>query len=98
ASSKSWPSLKGSAASTAWLSACVIAVASFGPSASRLIGSHPDPADCAGLAAPSRDRSPSKELLLKRSPVPQNRCYRQRTRKGGPVTERARREYAEAVR
>lgn len=30
--------------------------------------------------------------------VPQNRCYRAKHRKGGAVTERARREYAEVVR
>src|SRR5207247_10610460 len=46
----------------------------------------------------STARSASKEALPKRSTVPQNGCYQTSTRKGGPVTERARREYAEAVR
>src|SRR5215467_15267726 len=46
---------------------------------------------------PSRVRSPSKEVLPKRKGVPQNRCYH-RHRKGGPVTERGRHEYAEVMR
>src|SRR5207249_4143888 len=45
----------------------------------------------------ARARSPSKESLLKRRSMPQNRCYRTH-RKGGAVTERARREYAAALR
>src|SRR3990172_7123062 len=45
----------------------------------------------------SSPRSPSKQVLPKRTRVPQNRCY-QGHRKGGPVTERARREYAEVLR
>src|SRR5262250_2475050 len=42
-------------------------------------------------------RSPSKEVLPKAKGLPQNRCYH-RHRKGGPVTERGRREYAEVMR
>src|SRR5207249_5177494 len=45
----------------------------------------------------SMGRSPSKESLLKRRSMPQNRCYRTH-RKGGAVTERARLEYAAALR
>src|SRR5215470_16852046 len=47
--------------------------------------------------ASSSGRSPSKEVLLKAKGLPQNRCYH-RHRKGGPVTERGRREYAEVMR
>src|SRR5215831_18867925 len=42
-------------------------------------------------------RSPSKEVLPERKGVPQNRCCH-RHRKGGPVTERGRHEYAEVMR
>src|SRR5262249_6636876 len=45
----------------------------------------------------SRTRSPSKQVLPKVKAVPQNRCYRTH-RKGGPVTERGRREYAAVMR
>src|SRR5919108_240819 len=41
-------------------------------------------------------RSPSKQSLPKMRAVPQNRCYRTH-RKGGAVTERARREYVPAL-
>src|SRR5215470_18972322 len=50
-----------------------------------------------GINGRARWRSPSKEVLPKRKGVPQNRCYH-RHRKGGPVTERGRREYAEIMR
>src|SRR5262249_11170360 len=42
--------------------------------------------------------SPSKQKLPKRRSVPQNRCYPVMHRKGGSVTEPARREYAAAMR
>src|SRR5215813_13361458 len=45
----------------------------------------------------SNGRSPSNEVLLKAKGLPQNRCYH-RHRKGGPVTEQGRREYAEVMR
>ena len=38
-----------------------------------------------------------KTSVTETDAVPQSRCY-QRHRKGGPVTERARREYAEVLR
>src|SRR5215470_13817937 len=50
-----------------------------------------------GRHGESRGRSPSKEVLPKAKGLPQNRCYH-RHRKGGPVTERGRREYAEVMR
>src|SRR5262245_21033757 len=43
-------------------------------------------------------RSPSKEVLPKRKGLPQNRCYQVPHRKGAPVTEPARREYAAVMR
>jgi hypothetical protein len=43
-------------------------------------------------------RSPSRGRLPKRRSVPHDRCYRVTHRKGGPVTEPARREYAAAMR
>src|SRR3990167_5140349 len=46
----------------------------------------------------ARPRSPSKQVLPKMRSVPQNRCYQAQHRKGGPVTERTRREYAEVLR
>src|SRR5581483_3153469 len=55
---------------------------------------HPTPA---GAATTSR-RSPSEQVLPKRKGLPQNRCYRTTHRKGGPVTEPARREYAAVMR
>src|SRR5438128_433009 len=62
------------------------------PRASSLIGSYTN------VSEMSRARSPSKQLLPKRGSMPQNRCYRTGSRKGGPVTERARREYAAVLR
>src|SRR5262249_18739011 len=50
------------------------------------------------LASGARRRSPSKQVLPKRGSVPQNRCYQVPHRKGAPVTEPARREYAAVMR
>src|SRR5205807_237029 len=56
-------------------------------------------ANAAPAAEPlSRRRSPSKQVLPKRKGLPQNRCYQSPHRKGGPVTERGRREYAAVIR
>src|SRR5262249_16375075 len=52
---------------------------------------------CREGPARSRPRSPSNEVFLKGKGLPQNRCYH-RHRKGGPVTEGGRREYAEIMR
>src|SRR5258705_1029659 len=53
---------------------------------------------CARRSPSSRARSPSKQVLPKREGLPQNRCYQSSHRKGGPVTERGRREYAAVIR
>src|SRR5262249_44394483 len=52
---------------------------------------------CQTLGKASNTRSPSNEVLLKAKGLPQNRCYH-RHRKGGPVKEQGRREYAEIMR